>query len=428
MAPEGKYFDNVTVVVIDGMGAGPAADTAENYPEDLNCNSLANATRDGKPLNSPGLQSMGISLIPGYEKLKVERPFELGNIRGAFGALEPTFAGNGSPEGHQSLAGLVTVEPYEIFNKTGIPAKLIEDIEATVSALLDLNVQVIRYPGTDDINGEKFIAHPDIGPVHFADKDLMSSRLRLPVYASSDSLVQIAIHQGVLPQETIEKIGLAVRKMLDDTGRRVARVIMRPFLGEPGNFKRVSADRRDYSMSPDGETLIDYLTQAGVSVQGVGKTASMFNNQGFPEGRSLKLHDDNEKVQETLKRIQRGEPGLTFTNLVSTDEHFGHPRLPTEYVGHVETMGQSIAHMLSSMSRRGLLLVTSDHGNDPTQNQHTNHTRERVPLLAFSPIMKGRIELGVRSSFADVAATIAENYGIQNKLSVGESFLRELVG
>lgn len=425
-----KHFESVSLVVLDGVGCGSARDTVEDYPEDILCNSLKNAAFEaamrGIWLESKALQSMGLKRIENLQEMAVAYPVQ--DVQGAFGSLEPTFAGNGSPEGHQSLAGLVTAEPYLLFNKTGIPDNIIRGIEDTVATIVGRPVKVIRFPGTDDINGVKFIQHPDIGLTHYNSKDPANGQLLLPVYASSDSLVQIAIHQDVLDQATIERIGQAVRQWLDENNQRVCRVIMRPFTGEPGKFERVSADRRDYAMNPDGPTLIDHLTEAGVPVSAIGKIDSMFNGQGFPKGRSAKLHDDDERVQETLARIKRGEPGLTFTNLVGTDELFGHPRKPVEYIQHIMRMEGVLGEMLEAMNDNQLLIVTSDHGNDPTQRAHTNHTRERVPLLAAGPRIKKPVELGIRTTYADVAATLAENFGVQNKMPHGKSFLRELVG
>lgn len=423
-----KPFESISLVVLDGVGCGPAKDTSEDYPEDTDCNSFQNAAREaaigGTLFDSPALQAMGLKRIDNLGEAPVAHNYD---VQGAFGSLEPTFAGNGSPEGHQSLAGLVTAEPYLLFNKTGIPENIVTEVEDVVAKIIGRPVKVIRYPGTDDINGIKFIQHPDIGLSHYNSKDTASGPLLLPIYASSDSLIQIAIHQDVLDQATIERIGQAVRSMLDDNNFRVCRVIMRPFTGEPGKFTRVSADRRDYAMNPDGPTLIDHLTEAGIPVFGIGKTPSMFNGQGFPQGRSAKLHDDDEKVKETLARIKRGEPGLTFTNLVGTDELYGHTRKPVDYIQHLMRMGGVLGEILTAMKDDQLLVVTSDHGNDPTQRLHTNHTRERVPILAAGPRIKRPVELGIRDTYADVAATLAENFGVQNKIPVGQSFLRELV-
>lgn len=425
-----QHFDRVSLIVLDGVGCGEAADTRTKYPEDEGVNSLRNAA-DQHPLDAPALQRMGLEYVPGLDgSIRTRQSVTHGEVTGAFGALEPTFSGNGSPEGHQALGGLTVDRPYLLFNVTGIPEDIIRDIETEVAALVGRPVKVVRYPGTDDVNGVKFINTPGIGDAHLASLDPATGPLILPVYASSDSLVQIAIHQDVLSQTMIEQIGMLVRKkVLDEKRRRVARVIMRPFTGKPGNFERVSADRRDYSMDPDGLTLIDHLTNAGVPVRGIGKTASMFNGQGFPQGSSLKLHDDPERIRENLRIVREGARiGLIFTNLVGTDELWGHTRKPTDYLRHIGAMSGVMGEMMSAMDERDLLIVTSDHGNDPTQRRHSNHTRERVPVVAFHRGMRRPVELGIRDTYADVAATIAETLEVEGKLKTGRSFLRELVG
>lgn len=241
-----QHFDRVSLVILDGVGCGEAADTETKYPEDIGVNSLRNAA-DQHPLDAPALQQMGLEYVPGLDgSIRTSQSVTHDEVTGAFGALEPTFSGNGSPEGHQALMGLTVDDPYLLFNITGIPDDIIHDIETEVAALVGRPVKVVRYPGTDDVNGVKFINTPGIGDAHLASSDLATGPLILPVYASSDSLVQIAIHQDVLPQAMIEQIGMVVRKkVLDEKRRRVARVIMRPFTGKPGKFERVSADRRD---------------------------------------------------------------------------------------------------------------------------------------------------------------------------------------
>ncbi len=424
----GEAFDRISLVVLDGVGAGHTFDT-DRYPEDEGSNSLVNATRF-RTLNAPGLLRMGLQYAPGLvNNIRVAEPVPYTEVTGAFGTLEPNHAGNGSPEGHQALMGLRVDDPYLLFNITGIPEDVVHDIETVVEGIVGRKVEVVRYPGTDDISGTTFINTPGIGDVHLASADPANGALKLPIYASSDSLVQIAVHQGVLAQPVIEQIGKAVRESFNANGRRIARVIMRPFLGtEPGNFERVESDRRDYSMDPDGSTLIDDLGAAGIPVLGIGKTASMFNGQGFGPDASLKLHDDVERVKETLRQIREGaRRGLIFTNLVATDERYGHRRNPAGYVGHIDLMDQTFQEIMLAMGERDLLVVTSDHGNDPTWEPHTNHTREQVPVVAYSRSMKRPVNLGRRTGFGDVAATIAENFRLDDK-EPGKSFLGQLVG
>lgn len=421
-------FDTIAVTVLDGVGCGEADDTKERYPDDRGAGSLVHASHHAR-LEAPALQSMGIEYIPGLEHLRVQTNISRETVRGAYGTLEPTFAGKGSPEGHQALMGYEIQNPYLYFDKTGFPPDLISAIEREVSLLLRRPVEVIRYPGTDDVSGTVFIEHPSIGPAHLASLTMTRlSPLKLPVYASSDSVVQIAIHQEVLPQDVIEKIGHTVRTQVCDAfGYRVGRVIMRPFVGTPGNFKRVSADRRDYAVDPDEPTLVDHLTKAGVPVFGIGKAPDMLNHRGFPEGSTKKFDDDAERVEAIEVWMQRKKkPGFLFANLNETDELFGHRRNPTGYIKRINAIDTSLGHITDAMTDHDLLIVTSDHGNDPTHVQHTNHTRERVPLLVFHPGICGPIALGIRQTYADIAATIAENFGIEEKFGKGRSFLNEI--
>lgn len=438
-----RSFDSIAVTVLDGVGCGEAQDCQETYPEDRGANSLAHASLL-HPIDAPTLQWMGLEHIPGLENLSTRDTVPLAYIRSAYGAMEPTFAGKGSPEGHQALMGYEIQNPYLYFDKAGFPPDLISAIEREVSLLLGRPVEVIRYPGTDDVSGTVFIEHPSIGPAHLASLTMTRlSPLKLPVYASSDSVVQIAIHQEVLPQDVIEKIGHTVRTQVCDAfGYRVGRVIMRPFVGTPGNFKRVSADRRDYAVDPDEPTLVDHLTKAGVPVFGIGKAPDMLNHRGFPEGSTKKFDDDAERV-EAIEVWMRGKkkPGFLFANLNETDELFGHRRNPTGYIKHINAIDTSLGHITDAMTDHDLLIVTSDHGNDPTHTRHTNHvkslrdhvarphtnhTRERVPLLVYHHGMHGPIALGIRQTYADIAATIAENFGIEEKFGKGRSFLNEI--
>lgn len=432
-------FDTITVTVLDGVGCGEAHDTKERYPEDSGANSLLHASEHAR-LDAPALQSMGLEYIPhttgrtsttlptGRQALSVTQHIPLPCVRGAYGTLEPTFAGKGSPEGHQALMGYEIQKPYLYFDKTGFPADLIQAIEREISLLLGRPVQVIRYPGTDDVSGTVFIEHPSIGTEHMASLTMTTAPLKIPIYASSDSVIQIAIHQEVLPQDVIEKIGHTVRtKVCDALGFRIGRVIMRPFIGTPGNFARVSADRRDFAVDPDGPTVIDALTESGIPVYGIGKAPDMLNHRGFPKGSTEKLDDDFERVEAIKSWIQdrAPHPSLLFANLNATDELFGHRRNPTGYINHINTLDTTFGHITKLMTDRDLLIITSDHGNDPTHAQHTNHTRERVPLLVFHPGIRGPIALDIRQTYADIAATIAENFGIE--ICHGRSFLGEIL-
>lgn len=423
----GTPFERVNVIVVDGVGCGESEDAQEMFPEDQGSNSLLNASRV-QPFDALSLQRMGLEHVPGAEGLKVVSSVPRDEVVGAYGALAPTFPEKGSPEGHQALMGHLVEEPYLVFDKTGIPEDVIALVEASVKEVTGREAIAIRNPGTDDISGTKFINLPEIGDRHHESSD-RSNPLYVPTYASSDSLVQIALNQAIVPQVDIEAIGQEVRRRINDAGLRIGRVIMRPFVGdETPNFERVSSDRKDYGVDPDGPTLINHLTDAGVPVHSIGKAADMLNYSGFPKGSLNKLKSDEERVAEVLRRIkEEPQAGFGFVNLVGTDELFGHRRNPKGYVDHVGLMAKTIVEIKRCMGNSDLLIVTSDHGCDPTHEAHTNHTRENTPVLAYSPRMSSAVELGIRGSYADVAATVAEIFGVQNKLQHGESFLKELL-
>lgn len=289
MGMENPAFSRVRVSIIDGAGCGEAINRRERYPFDTGVNSILHASQT-KPLDASALQSLGLGSIPGLQEVKFlnndSKP-----IQGACGALTPSHVGNGSPEGHQALMGYNVKEPYLYFDKTGFPSEVVQLVQDTVAQVLNRDVEIVRYPGTDDINGVKFINTNGIGDVHVASAK-GDGPLKIPIYASSDSLVQIALHQGVIPQGTIEKIGIAVRGAVDKAHLRIGRIIMRPFKDGEGKdtFDRVSGDRRDYGVDPDGATLLDILAEAGVSISGFGKAASMLNYRGVDQAKIKKLN------------------------------------------------------------------------------------------------------------------------------------------
>jgi phosphopentomutase len=431
-----RPFDQIGVVILDGVGCGESDDCKDRYPGDCDANSLVHASKHNL-LDAPGLQSMGLEYIRDMEDVRVRFPTPHNEVRGAYGALEPNFPGKGSPEGHQALMGWEPQQAYEVYDETPFPDQLMDDVRDEVTHIIGREVEIIRNKGTDDISGTTFIHLPNIGPEHLQSRDA-SGPLKLPVYASSDSVVQLAIHQDVITQETIERIGKAVRKRIDDFGYRIGRVIMRPFennsrygqLDEKGNpepqFKRVSADRRDYSVDPDGPTVVDHLFEAGIPTYGVGKAGKMLNDRGFFSYASVKFDNDNQRVASLERLMRDPQQKFVFTNLVETDELYGHRRNPEGYIDHINAMDVTLKRIMKNMHDRSLLIITSDHGNDPT-HAGANHTRERTPLLVYHPGIQKPIRLGIRKSYADVAATAGDNFGVLDRMDRGESFLREIV-
>lgn len=423
-----RVFDRVRVTIIDGAGCGEAQSRKDQYPQDAGVNSILHAA-SAKPLDVPTFASLGLSLIPGLESLNMVQSKSPPPVIGAFGAASPCHTGNGSPEGHQALMGYNISTPYLYFDKTGFPPHIVQLVKDISSQILKRETYIVRYPGTDDINGVKFINHPGIGDVHFASHT-SGGPLAIPIYASSDSLIQIALHQEVVPQVQIQEIGKKVRAAVDTLKLRIARVIVRPFIGGPlaGQFKRVSGDRKDYGVDPDGPTLIDHLNSINLPVHGIGKAASMLNYHGFKMENVHKLGSDEERLQAILKDISENTtPHFSFDNLIGTDELWGHTRKPAEYSTHISMIDTYVAKGLRLMKPNDLWILTADHGNDPTQSLHTNHTNENVPIMIYSPLIKKSINLGLRNSFTDIAATVAENFGIHNVFEGSKSFLTELL-
>lgn len=428
MGMENPAFSRVRVTIIDGAGCGEAINRRERYPFDTGVNSILHASQT-KPLDASALQSLGLGSIPGLQEMEFSNN-DSKPIQGAYGALTPSHVGNGSPEGHQALMGYNVKEPYLYFDKTGFPPEVVQLVQETVAQVVKREVEIVRYPETDDINGVKFINTPGIGDAHVASAK-GDGPLVVPIYASSDSLIQIALHQGVVPQETIKEIGKAVREAVDKAHLRIGRIIMRPFEDGKGKdaFDRVSADRIDFGVDPDGATLLDVLAEAGVPISGFGKAASMLNYHGVDPTNIQKLKNDEERMQAIVDFWGEKDDSkqFGFDNLVGTDELWGHPRKSKEWSEHITMISKYIAQGMLGMTNSDLWIITADHGNDPKQEKHNNHTNEMVPLLVYSPKIKRFINLGVRQSFADVAKTVAENFGVADKLQEGESFLHELI-
>lgn len=420
-------FHHIRVTVIDGAGCGEAQNRREQYPLDSDVNSILHASQ-ALPFTAPALQSLGLGNIAGLEGVQFEGKEKI-TVCGAYGSLTPSHIGNGSPEGHQALMGYNVQKPYLYFDKAGFPKDIVQLVEKTVRSILNREVTVVRYPGTDDINGVRFINTPGIGDAH-VHSARAGGPLIIPIYASSDSLIQIALHQSVVSQKSIEDIGIAVRAAVDKAGLRIGRIIMRPFKDGTGEntFDRVSPDRRDYGVDPDGPTLLDILSEAHISINGYGKAASMLNYRGVDKKNIIKLKTDEERMEAIANEWKKGNNynQFGFDNLIGTDELWGHPRKPREWSNHISMLSNLIAVGMRNMRESDLWIITADHGNDPTQDRHTNHTNEKVPLLVYSPFIKKPVYLGERSSFADVAKTVADNYGVGHMLSEGVSFLETL--
>jgi phosphopentomutase len=232
-------------------------------------------------------------------------------------------------------------------------------------------------------------------------------------------VLQIAAHEDVIPLEELYEACRIAREICDEP--RIARIIARPFIGEPGAFKR-TYNRHDYSMLPPEPTLCEKLTDAEVPVVGVGKIADIFAHQGVPE--NIHTEGNTDGLKKTVAAIKELERGLIFTNLVDFDMLYGHRRNPEGYAEALLEVDGVLPQILDSLGDNGMLMITADHGCDPTYPAHTDHTREYVPILCASRRFTGTVDLGIRESFADLGQTVAENFGIT--VPTGNSFFSDL--
>lgn len=400
-------FNRIHLVVLDSVGIGAAPD-ANNFVNagvpDGASDTLGHISKT-VGLNVPNMAKVGLGNIPRETPLKTV-PAEA-QPTGYATKLEEVSLGKDTMTGHWEIMGLNITEPFDTF-LGGFPEEILTKIEEFSGR------KVIReankpYSGTAVID--------DFGPRQMETGELI-------IYTSADPVLQIAAHEDVIPVEELYKICEYARSITLERPALLGRIIARPYVGEPGNFTR-TANRRDYALSPFGPTVLNKLADAGVPTYGVGKINDIFNGSGITNDmghNKSNMHG----VDTLLKTMQLPEftKGLSFTNLVDFDAMYGHRRNAQGYSDCLEDFDKRVPEILESMKEDDLLLITADHGNDPTYTG-TDHTREYIPLLAYSPAFKGNGVLPV-GHFADISATIAENFGVE-KAMIGESFLDKLV-
>jgi phosphopentomutase len=381
------------VLVCDSFGVGDAPDAAAYG--DAGSDTLGNCARAVGGIHAPNLGALGLGMLtdmPGVEPLA-----EPGT---AHGRLTERSAGKDSTTGHWELAGIVLDRPFPLY-PNGFPPAVIEPFEAAIGRKILGNVAA---SGTEIIER--------LGAEHIRTG-------RPIVYTSADSVFQIACHEDVADLDTLYAWCRVARGILTgDHG--VARVIARPFEGAPGHFSR-KPERRDFSVPPPSRTLLDASVADGVAVYGVGKVRDVFADRGLTEARYSRSNDDG--IDITLGYLRRPGPALILSNLVDFDTKYGHRNDPEGYARCVEELDRRVPDLLGALDG-GVLLLTGDHGCDPT-TLSTDHSRERVPLLAGGLRGDAR-DVGTRASFADLGATVAELLGVDAAGLAGESFAAEL--
>lgn len=390
-------FKRVVIIVMDSVGIGALPDAAEYG--DSGANTLGNLARSQGGLFLPTLESLGLGSVEPVAGIK-EQPCPFG----WYGRMAELSKGKDTTTGHWEISGCPVLRPLPLYPH-GFPREVVARITAVTGR------QVL---GNKAASGTAIIA--ELGEEHMKSGALI-------VYTSADSVLQIAAHEEVVPLEELYRVGRRVREEVCVGVHTVGRVIVRPFVGKPGAFSR-TANRHDYSLEPTGVTVLDLIKEAGRQAIGVGKISDIFAGRGITASYPTRSNDHG---MQTLLAIlaHNHEEGLIFANLVEFDSLYGHRNDCRGYARALSRFDGQLAMLLSVLAPTDLLIVTADHGCDPT-TAGTDHTREYVPLLVYNR-SRGGSSLGERESFADVGATIADNFALA-ALPYGKSFLPLLRG
>lgn len=388
-------FKKVHVIVMDSVGIGEAPD-AEKFG-DAGSDTLGHIAKEMNGLNMPVMGSLGLSNI---RKLQGIEPAQ--TSKAYYGKMQEASVGKDTMTGHWEIMGLNIDKPFKVY-PDGFPPELITELEMRTGRKVLCNKP---YSGTAVIE--------DYGKEHMETGAII-------VYTSADPVLQIAAHEEVIPLDELYKICEIARELTLVPEYLVGRVIARPFIGEPGNFERTS-NRHDYALSPFGRTTMNEMKDAGLDVIAIGKISDIFNGEGVTEAIRTKSNTDG---MDQLNKVVRSDfHGMSFLNLVDFDANFGHRRDPIGYGEALEEFDRRLPEVLEALTKDDLLIITADHGNDPTFTG-TDHTREYVPLIVYSPRFAAGAELPLRTTFADIAATVAENFGVAAP-QFGKSFLSDL--
>jgi phosphopentomutase len=380
---------------MDSVGIGYLPDS-KSYGDE-GANTLGHIAKFSKILSIPNLVKMGLGNIDMTNDLP-----KCKDITGSYGRSLQSSAGKDTTTGHWEIAGVVLDRPFPVFYQ-GFPSDFISAFEEAIGT---------KTIGNFAASGTEIIAQ--LGDEH------LSTHYPI-VYTSADSVFQIAMHEGIYPIERQYEICAKARSMLQgDLG--VGRVIARPFQGENGNYTRTK-NRKDFSIVPPF-TLLDSISQSGKEVIGIGKIYDIFDGKGIT--KSIKTADNQEGINATLQAIKENQDAaLIFTNLVDFDMHFGHRRDLEGYAKCLNESDQRLSEIVENLNENDILIITADHGNDPSF-KGTDHTREYIPILLQGKNVKNNNHITDRKSFADIAATISEGLGI-NFATKGLSFFSEII-
>jgi phosphopentomutase len=388
-------YKRIFLIVMDSVGIGESPD-AEKFG-DKGADTLGHIAERMNGLTMPNMGKLGLSNIREIKGIeKAERPLAY------YTKMMEASNGKDTMTGHWEIMGLNIQTPFRVF-PDGFPDELLSDLEERTGR---------KIIGNKPASGTEIL--DELGEEHMKTGALI-------VYTSADSVLQIAAHEEIVPIEEQYKICKIARELTLDEKYMVGRVIARPFLGEPGNFKR-TANRHDYALKPFDRTVMSEMKDAGLDVIAIGKISDIYDGEGVTQSlRTISNMDGMDKLVQTL---DMDFTGMSFLNLVDFDALFGHRRDPEGYGKALEEYDARLSEVFAKLNEDDLLIITADHGNDPVA-PGTDHTREYVPLIVYSKRMAEGKELPIRETFADIGATVAENFKVKMP-NFGKSFLQEL--
>ena len=395
-----KRYKRIFTIVIDSLGIG-AMDDAEKYG-DIGVNTLGHIAESVDRLNIPNLQKLGIANLCRLKNIEpVAKPL------GYYGELKETSVGKDTMTGHWEMMGLNIDKPFQTFTETGFPKELIDELEKRFGH---------KIVGNKSASGTEIL--DEYGEHEIATGDVI-------VYTSADSVLQICGNEETMGLETLYKYCEIARELTMRDEWKVGRVIARPYVGrKKGEFKRTS-NRHDYALKPYGRTTLNVLKDSNFDVISVGKINDIFDGEGITE--SNKSKSSVHGMEQTIEIADRDFKGLCFVNLVDFDALWGHRRNPKGYAEELEKFDLNLGVLLGKLREDDLLIITADHGNDPTYTG-TDHTIERVPFLAYSPSMKESSKLETADTFAVIGPTIADNFEVvMPENTIGTSILEKLI-
>lgn len=395
-----EKYHRIFVIVADSLGVGAMEDSADFG--DVGVNTLGHISQSVETFQIPNLQKLGLANIT---PLRQVEPAEI--QRGYYGKLKERSKGKDTMTGHWEMMGLEVTKPFQTFTETGFPPELIEALEQKTGRTIIGNKSA---SGTEILEE---LAEEEIATGHMI------------VYTSADSVLQICGNEETFGLDELYRCCEIARELTMKEEWRVGRVIARPYVGKKkGEFKRTS-NRHDYALKPFGKTALDALKAGGLDVISIGKIKDIFDGEGITE--AYKSKSSVHGMEQALEVAGKDFHGLCFVNLVDFDALWGHRRDPKGYAREIEKFDVNLGKLLDILKGDDLLIITADHGNDPTYTG-TDHTREKVPFLAYSPSMQNARELPERDTFAVIGATIAENFEVNMpEGTIGESLLALLV-